>query len=100
MIDWEKQPNGKWKVKKPVGFVDYGWHSPWWKKAQKKMARIIKNCDVCGDYTLLEPCIHHLADDYKSTKRRQEYWKELKKRISKTVEKNTTQQTVIKGESI
>ena len=99
MIDWERQPNGKWKVKKPVGFVDYGWHSPWWKKAQKKMAKIIVSCDICGDTTLLDPCIHHLPDDYKSSKRKQEHYKLLKKRLSVTVEEDTTQQTVIKGES-
>lgn len=95
MIDWERLPNGKWKVKKQVDFIDYGWHSTWWKRAQKKMSRIRKLCDFCGEYTLLEPCIHHLPDDYKSTKRQHEYWGELKKRIGKIPVKNTTQQTVI-----
>ena len=99
MIDWEKQPNGKWKIKKPSGFVDYGWHSPWWKKAKKKMATIIQTCEICGEYSLAEPCIHHLPDDYKSTKRKQEHWKVLKKRIKNKEVEDTTEQTVIKGDS-
>ena len=98
MIDWEKQPNGKWKIKKPNGFVDYGWHSPWWKKARKKMSMIIQMCDICAEYSLAETCIPHLPDDYKSTKRQQEHSKLMKKRISNIVEEDTTQQTVIRGD--
>ena len=97
LIDWEKQPNGKWKAKKKdKGFTDYGWHSDWWKRAKKKMAQIRKSCNICGEYTLAEPCIHHLPDDYKSTKRKQEHWRLMKKKITGDSD-DTKSQTVISG---
>ena len=96
LIDWEKLPNGKWKAKKKdKGFTDYGWHSEWWKKAKKKMAKIIKSCHICGEYSLAEPCIHHLPDDYKSTKRKQEHWRMMKKKIKG--DDTNVSQTVISG---
>lgn len=100
MIDWEKQPNGKWKVKKKTKSKDgYAWDDPAYKKlCREMMAKVEKNCDVCGFYTLAEPCIHHLPDDYKSTKRKQEHWRMIKRRLTSTeTTEEDYQQTVING---
>ena len=100
MIDWEKQPNGKWKIKGRGKSKDgYAWNDPAYKKLCRKMMRKIeKICDVCGYYNLAEPCIHHLPDDYASTKRKKEHWRIMKNKLSGVIDNNSEErQTVIKG---
>lgn len=97
MIDWEKQPNGKWKIKsKTKSKNGYAWNDPEYRKlARSKMRKVEKTCEVCGYYTLAEPCIHHLPDDFRSTKRKQEHWRLMKKKITGDVEESNTTQTII-----
>ena len=91
MIDWEKQPNGKWKVKSEK---NDNWYWDYRKKARKKMKNINPFCDACNaTYNLLDPCIHHLPDNHESDKRRKEFTKLLKK--SKNISHNTDQETLI-----
>ena len=43
MIDWEKQPNGKWKIKGRGKSKDgYAWNDPAYKKLCRKMMRKIE----------------------------------------------------------
>ncbi len=100
MIDWEKQPNGKWKIKnKGKSKNGYAWNDPEYRKrARSKMRKIERTCDVCGWYNLAEPCIHHLPDDYRSMKRKQEHWRMMKKKLtSEEYEENTTQTIISEG---
>ena len=91
MIDWEKQPNGKWKVKSEK---NDNWYWAYKKIAKQKMKNINPFCDVCNaTYSLLDPCIHHLPDNYDGDKRRKEFTKLLKK--SKCVSHKTDQETLI-----
>ena len=80
MIDWEKQPNGKWKIKSES---NDNWYWEYKKKSDKKKKEIKIFCEDCNIYyTLYDPCIHHLPDDFKSEERR----KERKKLLAKGIE--------------
>ena len=91
-MKWEKLPNGKWRRVKGSKF-DPG--SPEYEKRVKsKKSKIICYCEACkAKYSLAEPCIHHLPDNYDGDKRRKEFTKLLKK--SKGVSHKTDQETLI-----
>ena len=90
-MKWEKLPNGKWKPIKDFKTNKNGKYDPSDPKyiavANKKMALVILECDVCGKSTLLNPCVHHLPDGYKNEQRRKQYSKALKESRSITERK-------------
>ena len=75
-MKWEKLPNGKWRRVKSSKF-DPG--SPAYEnKMTAKKSKIISYCETCkSNYSLAEPCIHHLPDGYQNEQRRK-LWKHQK----------------------
>ena len=88
MVKWDKdyhERTGKWRPLKEYSqkFVNgkrkYNWDDPiYQKKVYKSLESIQKECDSCGVYTLVKPCIHHLSDGYQNDMRRKAYYKKIK----------------------
>ena len=76
-MKWEKLPNGKWRRVKSSK-LDPG--SPEYERRMKaKKSKIVCYCEICKyNYSLAEPCVHHLPDGYQNEERRK-YWKTTKK---------------------
>jgi len=81
-LKWEQLPNGKWKPLKEFKKSADGKYSPddpvYKARALKAMKKVILNCDVCGNSTLAEPCVHHLPDGYQNEMRKKSYRKAMK----------------------
>lgn len=82
-MEWEKLPNGKWRPKKQFKkTIDgkYQWDDPrYMKMRDEKMKKVVSYCEYCRDYyNLLEPCVHHLPDNYKNQKIKEEAYKQLR----------------------
>jgi len=61
------------------------WYDPEFLRIQKEaLEKIKKFCDMCRkEYTMLDPCIHHLPDGYKNDMRRKAYRKKIKEGLKK-----------------
>tara|TARA_R110002020_G_scaffold249930_2_gene463984 strand:- start:1642 stop:1902 length:261 start_codon:yes stop_codon:yes gene_type:complete len=76
-MKWQKLPNGKWRRIKGSSFDP---SSPeYQRKSMAKKRKVICYCETCkSDYSLADPCIHHLPDGYQNDQRRK-FWKTSKK---------------------
>lgn len=78
-MKWEKLPNGKWKPLKEFKRNSEGKFNPadpvYKARAKLKMQKVILHCEICGDSTLYEPCVHHLGDGYVNDQKKKSYKK-------------------------
>ena len=101
MVEWDKdyhERTGKWRPlsawRNKDGKINVE-HPDYLKRLKEQLRKVVKKCDICGEYNLADPIIHHLPDGYLNDQKRKEYYSKMKKK--KTVIKDTTSKQKILG---
>ena len=89
-MKWIKTKSGKWKLlKEGEKTYDYYMTRTYSAKLKKILKTKIFFCEDCkADYSLADPCIHHLSNSYEHEKKYKEYKRILKNKSLYTEEEN------------